>query len=292
MRPGSGTVAWALAYARHGWPVLPLHGPSTVGPKDGRGRARCSCRSGTCEAQGKHPRTVHGLKDATTDPIVIRQWWRQWPRANVGLVTGTSFDVCDVDGDEALEALMAVANLDGLGGPMVCTGRGLHFYVAATGYGNGAHVLPGVDWRGLGGYVVAPPSMHYTGQPYAWVDGYGPGRPFPPCPEWLASLVRPPPRPVEGRMGNPRGTRPGYGPVALEAECRAVAAAPRGTRNRTLNRAAFKVGQLVAGGMLDEGDATEALTEAALATGLGLGEAGSTVGSGLKAGTRSPRATA
>jgi hypothetical protein len=282
-------VERAIAYALLGWHVLPLHGIVTTGPKVGRDRARCSCRSGTCESQGKHPRTTHGLKDATTDPGIIRQWWARWPTANVGVVTGLGFDVLDVDGLEAREALRACAPLPGHGlyGPTVRTGRGWHVYVAPTGLGNRAGLVEGCDWRGRGGLVVAPPSRHASGATYRWVNG--PAEPLGPVPPWLHALIRPPKpprRPSEAR-GPVRLTS--YGRAALEAECGTVAASVNGTRNHTLNRASFRLGQLVAAGALDEHEATDGLVGAAVAAGLGEREALLTIGSGLAAGNRYPR---
>src|SRR3990167_8062125 len=73
----------ALGYAARGWPVLPLHTPDEDGV--------CSCRDGAaCGRSGKHPRIPTGKahRKASTDPMTIRRWWRAWPDANVGIVTG------------------------------------------------------------------------------------------------------------------------------------------------------------------------------------------------------------
>ncbi len=67
----------ALDYASRGWPVLPLH--------TARSHARCSCGRADCSSPGKHPRTEHGVKDATTDENTIRSWWKEHPTANVGI---------------------------------------------------------------------------------------------------------------------------------------------------------------------------------------------------------------
>jgi Bifunctional DNA primase/polymerase, N-terminal len=100
----SSLVEAALSYARRGWPVFPLHNPLNGG---------CSCGKSECQNVGKHPHTAHGLKDATTDEAQIRRWWRQWPDANIGGVTGeaSGFIVMDVDpphgGDLSLGDLTA-----------------------------------------------------------------------------------------------------------------------------------------------------------------------------------------
>ena len=72
----------ALEYARRGWPVLPLHTMN--------GDGRCTCGRADCDSPGKHPRTAHGVRDATTDEGRIRAWWARWPDANVAVPTGAS----------------------------------------------------------------------------------------------------------------------------------------------------------------------------------------------------------
>lgn len=287
----SDHLAWALYYAARGWPVLPLHYVREPGTKVGKGRARCSCRSGSCESQGKHPRTRHGLLEASTDPAVIRQWWKLWPRANLGLATGVQFDALDIDGSQALGFL---ENLDpaltALNGPIVSTGRGWHLYLSPTGLGNRAGLLPGVDWRGSGGYVVAPPSLHPSGQTYQWSQGLE--LELPSCPQWLMDLLAPqsPPEVPRSPLERPQQVKGnGYAQAALEAECRDVALAANGQRNHTLNRAAFNLGQLVPH-VLDEHSVTAALTEAARHTGLSHQEIRVTITSGIRAGSRKPRA--
>ncbi|WP_246277830.1 bifunctional DNA primase/polymerase [Phytohabitans rumicis] len=190
-------LATALWYAASGVPVLPLH--------TGGGGGRCSCRRPHCDRPGKHPRwhprlITAGLHQATTDPDQVVRWWTAWPRANVGLRTGVTVDVCDVDTPVGLRLLSAL--VDDAAVPAVRTGSGgLHLYFAATGAPNRVRVLPGVDWRGKDGYVVAPPSIHANGRRYRWIR-HGPA---PDCPSELISLVMPPPRP------HPRScaTRPG-----------------------------------------------------------------------------------
>ena len=74
----------ALAYAARGWHVFPLY---TV-RKGNIERFFCTCGKALCDSPGKHPRTPHGLKDATTDPAEIGRYWVMWPEANVGIATG------------------------------------------------------------------------------------------------------------------------------------------------------------------------------------------------------------
>jgi Bifunctional DNA primase/polymerase, N-terminal len=94
------------------------------------------------------------------------------PSANIGLATGQLFDVLDVDGPAGAQAIRTLAATHGLhsSGPLVRTGGGgWHYCLALTGFGNASPAgLEQVDWRGRGGYAVAPPSRHAAGHPYQW----------------------------------------------------------------------------------------------------------------------------
>ncbi|HEY2958997.1 MAG TPA: bifunctional DNA primase/polymerase, partial [Actinomycetota bacterium] len=151
----------AVVYAALGYPVLPCFEPAPGGG--------CTCRAGAgCHRPGKHPRLKArrpgrgGVHEASTDLATVRGWWRRWPRANVALRTGDRFDVADVDGPQGVEALRAILhNAPGaLGaGPLARSGGGgWHLLFAPTGAGSPGAVLPGVDWRGQGGYVLVAPS--------------------------------------------------------------------------------------------------------------------------------------
>jgi hypothetical protein len=266
----------ALAYARHGIPVLPVHSPAEGGG--------CSCGRGDCARAGKHPRLRHGLTEASTDPRRIEMWWTRWPDANVGLRTGLVMDVADVDSAEGWHGLRHLLGGAMPAGPQVRTGGGgWHFWFTTTGYGNRVRLLPGVDWRGAGGYVVAPPSRHASGADYRWL--IRPGDRSPSAPSALLDLIVGPAfEPPGAAIGHPDR----YAAVALEAEADRVARAPTGSRNDTLNRAAFALGRLVGAGMLDAWLAGRVLTDAALHAGLGRAEIRRTIRSGLTAGRRQP----
>ncbi|WP_292605925.1 bifunctional DNA primase/polymerase [Nocardioides sp. REDSEA-S30_B4] len=115
----------------------------------------------------KHPFPgSHGLKDATTDLDQIRAWWSRTPEANIGLATGHKFDVVDIDGPlgqksraEHWDSVFATIDASQIAKVLTPRPGGMHIYVPATGDGNGAGIAPGVDYRGQGGYVVAPPSV-------------------------------------------------------------------------------------------------------------------------------------
>ncbi|MCU7725249.1 bifunctional DNA primase/polymerase, partial [Actinoplanes sp. KI2] len=271
----------ALAYARHGIPVLPVHTPDPSGG--------CSCDRGVhCDRPGKHPRLRHGLTEATTDPRLIDVWWSRWPDANVGLRTGVTMDVADIDSAEGWHGLTHLLGGQLPAGPRVRTGSGgWHLWFHPMGFGNRVGLLPGLDWRGAGGYVVAPPSRHATGGDYRWVRR--PGDTLPVGPAALRDLIEGPPPPAHRTTTHRTIAHPDrYAQAALTAESERVASAPVGTRNDTLNRAAFALGRLVGAGLLDPGDAVRELDAAARRCGLARAEIRRTIRSGLVAGRRSP----
>jgi hypothetical protein len=275
-------VRAARFYVSLGWPVLPLH--TWTG-------TACSCGRRDCPSPGKHPRTAHGLKDATVEPEKIDAAWARWPDANLGLVTGVAFDVVDIDGPAGLDELNRVrAGRATPWGPEAVTGKGWHLYHRPTGQGNRAGVVAGVDYRGVGGYVVAPPSVHHTGRRYTWCADAGPAEPLEPLPGWLAELVTPA-APAVTVPATSHATPTPYGQVALDAELGRVALASEGQRNDQLNRSAHALGQLVAGGVLDATLAVDRLLEAAARAGLGATESERTIASGMRAGMTHPRRT-
>lgn len=288
-------VEAALAYARRGWPVFPCHHPVPGG---------CSCRSPGCASAAKHPRTKRGLHDATTHPEVIARWWRAWPRANVAIRTGAGraagargLVVLDVDplhgGEASLDRLLATH------GPLpstrvVRTGNdGVHLYFCHPGgtvaNSAGTRLGPGLDVRGDGGYVIAPPSMHATGATYRW----GTIRDLAPVPPWLCDLLAAPkyerrPGPDPAQLRRDAGVC-AWAATAVEGELARVATAEVGRRNHVLNRAAFVLGQIVGGGHLDREVVASLLEQAGVAVGLGARETVQTVESGLGAGEANPR---
>lgn len=113
-----------------------------------------------------------GFKDATTDPARIRAWWEETPDANIGLPTGRRFDVIDIDPPQGPASVLSLRDADLIPeviGKVITPRCGDHLYIRPTGDGNGTRLLPGVDYRGLGGYVVAPPSIGPSGVRYTWV---------------------------------------------------------------------------------------------------------------------------
>ncbi len=281
----------ALGHAARGIPVYPAHWPC---PTPGGATLACSCPRGpACDRPAKHPLTRHGGNDATCDPAQLARWWRRWPEANLGLATGVVFDALDVDGSAGLVALRQLAREAELrfSGRLGATGGGgWHYWFAPTGLGNRPpRGLTQVDWRGMGGCVLAPPSRHASGGAYRWLRPPGQA-PLPEVPAALRALLDPDPAPATpvvpgrpGEVGHP------YGRQVLAAELATLAQAPVRTRNRTLNRCAFKAYRYVAGGLLDDHEVTAAFTATALAIGLGAAETGRTLASARTAGLASPR---
>jgi hypothetical protein len=268
MRPARQLGAAALAYADLGFRVLPLHHPVSASASHGRGMI-CSCGDPTCGTAGKHPLTHHGLSDATRDPAQLARWWRRWPQANIGLVTGELADVLDVDGPAGRAALLRFATDHDLrlDGPLVRTGTGWHYYLAPSGSGNRAGLPDQVDWRGHGGYVVAPSSRHANGRQYRWLRP--PTERLPPVPAPLRRLLETTrvqqPQPVPSVRLRPTLDGHPYGRAVLEQELAAVAYAPKGRRNHTLYQAGIRLYSLVAGGVLDRADVEAGLLDAVAA---------------------------
>jgi hypothetical protein len=155
---------------------------------------------------------------------------------------------------------------------------------------------PGLDTRADGGYVLAPPSLHPDGPVYRWSNS----RPLAIVPEWLAARAQRSTTTMTAPSVVPSASTwtrsPGaYGRAVLDRECEAVATAPCGTRNDTLNRASFALHQLVAGGELDQGEVHHRLLDAASACGLvddphdEPHSVERTIASGARAGLRCPR---
>lgn len=179
----TGTATAALRLAERGFAVFPLHTPDPRAPKGvnekGEPTGGCSCRKPTCEHAGKHPRNLNGVTGATTDPEQVRKWWSMFPDANIGLATGRDLPgggflaVLDIDprndGDASLE------ELERKHGPLPDThqvrtgGGGWHYYFTSPEpVRTRPNLAPGVDLKAIGGYVVAPPSLHASGARYEW----------------------------------------------------------------------------------------------------------------------------
>jgi hypothetical protein len=146
--------------------------------------------------RSKDPAVLGGFKRATTDPNIISGWWRSRD-FNIGLATGADSGVwvLDVDAEEGEQTLRQLEAADGVLPPTVeaITGKGRHLYFRWPAGGPDIRnkqdnpIMPGIDVRGEGGYVLVPPSVHPSGRVYSWsVDR---ADEFNDAPEWLIVLV-------------------------------------------------------------------------------------------------------
>ncbi len=217
-------AAAALALAERGFHVFPIFWVTDKG---------CACGDPSCKKNaGKHPvggLATHGLLDATADLVRVRHWWRRAPRANIGIACEPSnLVVIDVDprhgGDESLEKLLKATGdtrADGsapFGAAVVATGGGgFHLYFQADGLRITSRPLPGypgIDIKAAGGYVVAPGSIHASGEAYRWHISSTPG-PMPPA---LLAILQ-----VEGRAPCDASASRTFGSACIEEGVRNVA---------------------------------------------------------------------
>lgn len=230
----------ALSYASRGWPVFPCQpcgkAPAIPSPHPEGSRERETC-SGGCGLDG------HGCNDATTDPDVIRAWWRPRPMRNVAIATGhPAPDVLDVDvtpagsGFAAFNRLKQAGLLTGALALVKTRSGGLHVYFAGTAQGCSKLPRHHLDFKAAGGYVIAPPS-------YVDADSRGPGGHYQLLDEreatgrldWQAvRRILDPPRPVPPRP------RAGTGTAGLAAW---VAEQAEGNRNDGLFWAACRIAE-------------------------------------------------
>lgn len=160
----------ALGYAARGIPVFPVR-------------------------QNKAPYTPRGFKDATCDGATIREWWRKWPDAGIGVPTGVASGWLVLDSDPRHGGDVSLCQLIEEHGDLPDTleaetgGGGHHIvfeYPELAALGNSRGRLPeGLDVRGEGGYIVAAPSLHASGGRYRWRNDLRPV----PVPLWLLTLL-------------------------------------------------------------------------------------------------------
>lgn len=178
---------FALQYAAMNLPVLPLHSIN--------GEGSCTCGDQNCSSPGKHPRgdlVPHGLKDATTNPEIIKKWFGQGQLSlpNIGVVTGTVSGIfsLDIDGPDG-EVFIFGKEIPRT--PSFRTGRGRQIIFkipkgktirSKTG------LVSEIDIRAEGAYIVLPPSRHHTGKTYNWLISPTEVEPAPP-PNWLLHML-------------------------------------------------------------------------------------------------------
>ncbi len=238
--------------------------------------------------------TCHGFYAATLDVACVEEMVYQHPHGllavRTGAVSGTV--VIDVDARGIPAMLRMIA--DGLLPRTLAqrTGSGYHLVYAhpgvriASGPGKGG---PGIDVKSDDAYIVAAPSVHpRTGRPYRWLGSLTDE--LARLPQYWVERLREPDRPTlpaRVPVDAVRGTR--YAVGALRRQLSELLDAKEGTRNDTLNKSAFVIGQLVGAGVLDREGAAAVLEDAGQRIGLSPGEVRRSVASGLGAGARCPR---
>jgi len=177
----------ALLLAKQGFCVFPCH---SIVPLINT----CDCYKPTCSKPGKHPHINKWPERASTDPTVIRKWWKQWPDANIAVVGGDGLVIIDVDprhgGSETLAALESEVGPIPRDWSVKTGGGGLHIYLATDQglrFSNAKNWRPGIDIRSFNGYAIAPPSVHESGNQYAWFPRTGEHPPT--CPATLLAVL-------------------------------------------------------------------------------------------------------
>lgn len=289
----------ALDAAARGWHVFPL------------------------QPNRKTPAVRNWEARATTDPDRIARCWAPGAQWNVGIACGPSrLVVIDLDqpkpgeptperwrdeeeAEDGRDVLAHLARDAGQPAPwdthVVTTPTGgEHLYFTAPDPAAGGPVLRNtagrlgwlIDTRAAGGYVVGAGSFTARGL-YSIACGQPPN----PLPRWLADRLDPGHHPdgttaprtaLAAVLGQAR-RQTGYLGAAIRGELDRVLTAKPGSRNHALNAAAYSLGQLTAGGLVDPEEVTAALTAAALTAGLTERESAATIRSGLTAGARNPR---
>lgn len=207
--------AAARAYLRRGWSVVPVW------------------------PGGKQPAVAwQDYQHRLPTEAEVTEWYRRWPAAGVGVITGYVSGLVVLDVDVGHGGGHSLRRLTARHGPLPPTvaarsgGGGTHVYFAHPEFEtvrNRAGLRPGLDLRGDGGFVVAPPSRHPSGTRYAWLPGQGPEDRLPaPLPGWLLTLVR-----------GGRGVRLGHPPAHWRALVTEGVA--EGTRNTTIASLAGKL---------------------------------------------------
>ncbi len=254
----------------------------------------------------KVPATRGWPTTATSDRAVVAEWLDQHGAGNLGIATGEGIVVIDTDirpnrnGEESLAAIqLRRGDL-----PQTVTSQtpsgGRHRYFrlpVGVKLASRNGVAAGIDIKGCGGFVVAPPSTIAGAQcDYKWQLGCSPfDVELKTLPDnwvkWLTGSARDGPAPVRSAVTRRATVTSAYGRAALECEVAKLAGTLEGDRNNSAFKAALKIGSLISGGEVAPQDAEPALALAAVAAGLDTREATRTIRSGIAAGMQSPRSS-
>jgi hypothetical protein len=270
------TLAAALAYAAHGWAVFPV--------PPGTKRSYKSAEHSDGRAWGM-----------TREAAEIRADFTRWPDAGIGIPCGAVNGIIVVETDtvegHGIDGSNSLAQLETKHGALPDTLKGIspsgsvHRYFKHPGAGikiksSASELGAGIDVKGDGGMVIAPPTARPGVGVYRWINR----NPIAEPPAWLIELTKdrqpPPPKRLSIRERAQAAVRrweakrrgdmspSAYADAALEYEIRDLAAAAQGGRNHALNRSAFSLLQLVHAGQLDRADVERQLIGACTANGL------------------------
>ena len=197
----------------------------------------------------KKPYTARGFKDASTDPEMIRSWWRQFPDALMGIPTGEKFVVLDLDFQHPeAQQWYHETNLPITRKHVTRSGgRHLLFKPHPDFKNSASKICRGVDTRGLGGYIIWWPACGYE----VLHDGA-----LAEVPEWLVEALAPPARVVDftefARTKFPKAV--GRPSARLQGVLNAVARAREGERNELLFWGASCIRDMIANGEIRPSD--------------------------------------
>jgi putative DNA primase/helicase len=246
-------IHFALDYAQRGWHVFPCC-THTKRPLVGRDK----------DTDGKEIAGTGGVKKATTDIRQIEEWWRCWPSAMIGVACGSASGVFAIDPDAPKPPL----NIDGRAyWAALCIKHGCPPTHTHLTPGGGKHLLfrwhagrpvsnsegdikqTGINVRGEGGYVIAPPSCRYDGKAYEIAEPLDFFR-FAEAPEWLYEMLRPKPRRphTQGAYRPSGGFRraSGCNPIVrVQGILNLVATTAEGDRNKLLFWGANRIVDMV-----------------------------------------------
>src|SRR5262249_54254166 len=266
----------ALAYAAHGWAVFPA--------PPGTKRSYKSAEHSDGRAWGM-----------ARNAEEIRRDFTRWPDAGIGIPCGAVNGIIVVETDtvagHGIDGSSSLAQLETKHGALpdtlqaISPSGSVHRYFKHPGAGikiisSASELGAGIDVKGDGGMVIAPPTVRPGVGVYRWINR----NPIAEPPPWLVELTKdrqpPPPKRLPIRERAQAAVRrweakrrrdvspPAYADAALEYEIRDLAGAAQGGRNHALNRSAFSLLQLVHAGQLDRADVERQLIDACAANGL------------------------
>lgn len=148
-------------YFSYKWKIFPIYAPV---------QNKCSCNNPNCSSPAKHPLVFNSFRSATNNVSLIQTWLNKYPLCNWAIATGRSSNliIVDVDldknGGESIKLLKIPATYT------VLSGNGYHYYFSLPPKYHNLRsftaILPGVDIKANGGYIIAPPSTHINGHQY------------------------------------------------------------------------------------------------------------------------------